>query len=176
MSMSYVDERSLLGHDEFEAVKKTHYPMISDLSLDALKELKGELRQIRDRQRTLAFRKSRVSRGKEEPRTVSGGNVDHAKTKKQVFSHALKRLSREIERLAKYEARSHLIRAQHSALALRRKNLVVHHPTGGQNGNDGMQTITNKKSKRTHDRRKLGRLLQQNKVNQVRRDARSAAR
>ncbi len=171
MSISCSAERSLLNHDELTIINKTHYPLISDLTLDELKTLQKDLRLLRDKQKTHLFRLSRVSRGKEAAHgSRSAGYVPHSTRRKQVFAQALKRTGRELERLAAFEAKTSLVNAQYSALALRRKNLVQHHPATGWSGNSGMQAKLNPKKKRATDRRKLGRVLQQNSVAQARRD------
>ena len=65
------------------------------------------LRDMRDKERTLAREKCRQARGKETPR---GGSfpctAEHPLWRKQVFATALKRVNREIDRMHKLEARA----------------------------------------------------------------------
>src|SRR5262245_57878730 len=107
MSMSYKSERSLLSHEEHEVVQATHHPAIYQHDADALKALRVRLRELRDKERTLARQKQRERRGKAEPRGGSfPGTIDQPLLRKQVFAAALKRVNKELDRIAKLAVRT----------------------------------------------------------------------
>ena len=100
MSIPIATERSLLSHEEFEAVRASHYPFISSLSADELRTLRSSLRDRRSKARSIALRQRREMRGKAEPRGASPARDDaQAMKRKQIFVHAVKRLNRELHRL-----------------------------------------------------------------------------
>jgi hypothetical protein len=100
MSVSYKFERSLLSHEEHEVLRLTHHPAIYDHDLEGLKALRVRLRQLRDKERTLARQKQRERRGKSEPRGGSfPGTVEQPLHRKQVFAAALKRVNKELGRM-----------------------------------------------------------------------------
>src|SRR5262249_60762379 len=97
MSMSCKFERSLLSHEENEILRLTHHPAIYDQDPDGLKELRGRLRQLRDKERTLARQKQRERRGKSEPRGASfPGTVDQPLHRKQCSSAAPNPVNKEL--------------------------------------------------------------------------------
>jgi hypothetical protein len=57
MSMPCKFERSLLANDEYETVRVTHHPAIYDLSVNELQTVLVRLRQLRDKEQTLARQK-----------------------------------------------------------------------------------------------------------------------
>ena len=59
MSVPCKREKSLLAHDEQTTVFASHHPAIYDASSDELKTLRGRLRDLRDREQTLARTKRR---------------------------------------------------------------------------------------------------------------------
>src|SRR5262249_29787653 len=105
MSMPCRFERSLLGHEEYETVRVTHHPAIYDLSFEELQTVLLRLRQLRDKERTLARQKQREVRGKAEPRGGSfPGTAERPLQRKQVFASAKKRASKELDRIRRLEA------------------------------------------------------------------------
>jgi hypothetical protein len=64
MSMPCKFERSVLNHDEHEVILRSHHPEIYDAGLDDLKALRQRLRDMRDKESTLARAKRREIRGK----------------------------------------------------------------------------------------------------------------
>ena len=60
-------ELSILNHDEKALIQTSHHPEIGDADRAALENLKSSLRKLRDRERTLAFQRRRVSKGTAEP-------------------------------------------------------------------------------------------------------------
>jgi hypothetical protein len=57
-------ERSILSYDEHEIILRSHHPEIYDASLDELWALRQRLREMRDKERTLARENRRAVRGK----------------------------------------------------------------------------------------------------------------
>ena len=66
--MSCKRERSLLSHEEHETVRVTHHPAIYEHDVEGLQAVRVRLRQLRDKERTLARQKQREVRGKAETR------------------------------------------------------------------------------------------------------------
>src|SRR5262245_51223942 len=121
MSIPCKFERSVLSHDEHEIVLRSHHPSIYDAGLDDLRALRKRLRDMHDKERTLAREKRRQARGKATPRGGSfPGTAEHPLRRKQVFAAALKRVNREIDRMHKLEARAAHVEAASGAHAIRR--------------------------------------------------------
>src|SRR6516164_7386414 len=121
MSIPCKFERSILSYDEHEIILRSHHPEIYDASPDDLRALRQRLREMRDKERTLAREKRRAVRGKGAQRGASfPGTAEHPLQRKQVFAAALKRVSKEIGRMHKLEARTAHIEAARRALAMRR--------------------------------------------------------
>ena len=121
MSIPCKFERSILSYDEHEIILRSHHPEIYDAGLDDLKALRQRLRDMRDKERTLARENRRAVRGKGASRGGSfPGTAEHPLQRKQVFAAALKRVSKEIGRMQKLDARTAHIAAARRALAMRR--------------------------------------------------------
>lgn len=121
MSLPCKFERSILSYDEHQIIVPSHHPEIYDVGLDDLKALHKRLRDMRDKERTLARENRRAARGKTAPRGGSfPGTAEHPLQRKQVFAAALKRVSKEIDRMRKLEARAAHVEAARRALAMRR--------------------------------------------------------
>lgn len=71
MTIPCKSERSVLSHDEYAVVLKSHHPLIYDTGTEELKEARRRLREMRDRERTLARAKRREARGKQKGRGAS---------------------------------------------------------------------------------------------------------
>lgn len=173
MSTSLKDERSALSHEEFETVLASHHPAIYDLDGKALHELRVRLRDLRDKERTLARQKRREKRGKAEPR---GGNfpgtAERPQQRKQIFAAAAKRVNKELERHRKLDAREANVEAAKRALAMKRASKFVHRPPPGRTADKGMQPIANMRRRKTIPGAKIGSISKQTQVAQARRDAR----
>jgi hypothetical protein len=59
MSVPCKFERSILSYDEHEIILRSHHPEIYDAALDDLKALRQRLREMRDKERTLAHQNRR---------------------------------------------------------------------------------------------------------------------
>jgi hypothetical protein len=166
-------ERSVLSHDEYAVVLRSHHPLIYDAGLDELKDARRRLREMRDREGTLARAKRRESRGKQRARGASfPGTAEHPTRRKQVFAGALKRINREIDRLEKLEARAAHVAAAKQALAMRRAAQFPPRPPGGDTANEGMRSLPSLRRRVVLPRAKIGRVSQANKAAQASRDSR----
>ena len=93
MSIPCKFERSILSYDEHEIILRSHHPEIYDAGLDDLKTLRQRLRDMRNKERTLAGENRRAARGKGAPRGGSfPGTAEHPLQRKQVFAAARKRV------------------------------------------------------------------------------------
>jgi hypothetical protein len=173
MSLPCKSERSQLSHEEFEMVRATHHPAIYELAPDELNGLKLRLRQQRDRSRALARQKQREIRGKAEPRGSSfPGTAEHPLRRKQIFSAALKRVNKEVDRLHKLEARGAHVEAARAALAQHRAAKFMYRPSAGPTPHGGMQPRVVVRRRTRVQGSKIGSISQATKVAQAIRDAR----
>jgi len=107
MSIPCKFEKSLLAHDEQQAIVTSHHPAIQEATLDDLKTLRRRLRDWRDKERTLARAKRREARGKDAARGASfPGTAARPFQRKQVLVAAVKRVSKEIARREHLAART----------------------------------------------------------------------
>ena len=135
-------ERSMLSVDEHEIVTRSHHPGIYDITLDDLEALRRRLRDLRDKERTLAREKRRIARGKAAPRGGSfPGTAEQPLRRKQIFAAALKRVNAEIDRIQRLEARSAHVEAARRALAMRRAVQFPPRIPPGDTANEGMRPL-----------------------------------
>lgn len=175
MSVPCKFEQSLLSHEEFEAVRRTHHPAIYDVEAADLADLRSRLRKMHDKERTLGRQKRREVRGKAAARGASfPGTAEHPSQRKQVFAAALKRLNREVRRLHNLTARTSHVEAARKALALRRAANFVAYPAAGSAAGEGMTLRASTRRRRVVTGAKIGRVSQATKVAQAIRDARGA--
>jgi hypothetical protein len=172
MSISCKFERSILSYDEHEVILCSHHPEIYDAGLDDLKALRQRLRDMRDKERTLARAKRREARGKGTPRGESfPGVAEHPLQRKRVFAAALKRVNREIDRMQKLEARTAHIEAARRALAMRRAaQFPARLPTENAAGG-GMRALPNRQRHIRVPPAMIGRVSRATKKAQAIRDA-----
>jgi hypothetical protein len=174
MSIPCKFERSLLNHDEHGVILRSHHPEIYDCGLDDLKALRQRLRDMRDKERTLAHAKRREARGKGPPKGQNHpGTAEHPSQRKQVFAAALKRVNREVHRIEKLEARTVHIEAARRVLATRRAAQFPPRPPAGETPREGMRPLP---SRRRHTRvhpARIGSISQATKNAQAARDARN---
>jgi len=153
MSIPCKFERSILSYDEHEIILRSHHPEIYDAGLDDLKALRQRLRDMRDKERTLARENRRAVRGKGESRGGSfPGTAEHPLERKQVFAAALKRVSKEIGRMQKLDARTEHIAAARRALAMRRAAQFPSRPPAGDTAGEGMRPSAGVVAQRTRGR------------------------
>lgn len=106
MSIPVASEKKLLSPEEFEVVKATHHPAISELTLEALRSAKHDLGERREKLRTrlVESRRARVRRLAREA-SQRGAEPPLAR-QKQVLAKALRRVNHELHRREELEARS----------------------------------------------------------------------
>jgi hypothetical protein len=172
--MSCKRERSLLSHDEHETVRVTHHPTIYEHDVEGLQALRARLRQLREKERTLARQKQREVRGKAGSRGRSfPGIADLPLHRKQIFAAALKRVNEEWGRIHKQEARTAHVEAARRALAVRRAAQFAPYPAAGNTAPEGMQPLPSRCRRMTESRDKIGSISQRTKIAQATRDSRS---
>ena len=175
MSIPCKFERSILSHDEHELILRSHHPEIYDAALDDLKALRQRLRDMRNKERTLARENRRAVRGKGAQRGASfPGTVEHPLQRKQVFAAALKRVSKEIGRMEKLAARTAHVEAARCALAMRRAASFPPRPAAGDTAGEGMRPSPNVRRRTTVPPARVGRVSQATKTAQAARDSRSS--
>jgi hypothetical protein len=136
--------------------------------------LRQRLRDMRNKERTLARENRRAMRGKAAQRGASfPGTAEHPLQRKQVFAAALKRVSKEIGRMQKLEARTAHIKAARRALAMRRAASFPPRPSSSGTAGEGMRPSTNERRRTRMPPAKIGRVSQATKNAQAARDARS---
>ena len=134
-------ELSILNHEEKALIQTSHHPEIGDADRATLENLKSSLRKLRDKERTLAFRRRRISKGTAEPRGQSVWGLPSIPSTAAVFVAAMKRVNKEIARLQKFEARKQLGEAARRALSLRRAQQFSR-PTNEPTSHEGMMAIS----------------------------------
>jgi hypothetical protein len=172
MSIPCKFERSILSYDEHEVILRSHHPEIYDAGLNDLKALRQRLRDMRDKERTLAHENRRAARGKGTPRG-SPGAAEHRLQRKQVFAAALKRVSKEIGRMLKLEARAAHVEAARRALAMRRAAQFPPRPPTDKTASEGMRPLPNRRRRTRVPPAKIGSVSQATKNAQAARDARN---
>ena len=174
MSIPCKFERSILSYDEHEIILRSHHPEIYDAGLDNLKALRQRLRDMRDKERTLARESRRAVRGKGESRGGSfPGTAEHPLQRKQVFAAALKRVSKEIGRMQKLDARTEHIEAARRALAMRRAASFPPRPATGDTAGEGMRPSRNQRRRTKVPPATIGRVSQATRNAQAARDTRN---
>lgn len=168
MSINNRRELSLLNHEEGELIRASHHPAIAQLDAKGLAETRKRLRDMRDKERTLARQKVREVRGKGEPR--GGGTADHLQERKQVFASALRRVNKQTVRVEVAEARAAHIEASKKALAMRRASGPAHHPGPGRTAGKGLNPVTSEKVSSKVAPAKVGSVSQATKNAQAKRD------
>src|SRR5262249_16361232 len=150
MSIPCKFERSILSYDEHEIILRSHHPEIYEAAFDDLKAPRQRLREMRDKERTLARGNRRAGRGKGAQRSASfPGPAEHPLQRKQVFAAALKRVNRETHRMAKPEARTPHIEAARRALAMHRAAQFPPRPQASDTPSAGLHPLP---SQRRHTR------------------------
>jgi len=174
MSIPCKFERSVLSHDEHELILRSHHPEIYDADLDDLKALRQRLRDMRDKESTLARAKRREIRGKGPPRGESfPGLAEHPLQRKQVFAAAVKRVNREIDRMQKLGARAAHMEAARRALAMRRAAQFPPRPPAGDTSSEGMRALPSQRRQTRVSPAKIGTVSQSTKKAQAARDSRN---
>lgn len=174
MRVSCKREQSLFDHDEFALVRQSHHPAIYALGRDDLVGLRDQLRQLRDKEKTLARHKQREARGKAAPRGASfPGTASLPQERKTALTAAVRRVAKELERQSVVEARTRHAEAARRALALRRANAFAHHPGSEPGAMPDVAAIPSRRRRTIVPGAHIGRVSQHNKMRQAVRDARN---
>ncbi|MGZ9033107.1 MAG: hypothetical protein ACXW25_01670 [Rhodospirillales bacterium] len=172
MSISAADEKRLLAADELELVTRSHYPDISTLDRAELGEMAKRLRNLRDKARDVAHRQRREIRGKSDPRgTRPARDNTGTEMKRRALGNALKRVNRELARLAAADRKPPQAQIARRALDLKRANRIVHHPRAGRGAHGGMTPKPSSRATVESDPREIGRVSQFVKNAQAKRDS-----
>ena len=135
--------------------------------------LQVRLRDLRSQAKTVARHKQREARGKSAARGKAfPASADQPQKRKQIFAAALKRVNRELKRLADLNSKAQHVEAAHKALAQLRASKFASAVPAGRTDGKGMQPQENVRRRRILHRGKVGSVLKQNKVSQAIRDAR----
>jgi len=173
MSIPCKFERSVLSYDEHGVILRSHHPAIYEAGLDDLRALRQRLRDMRDKESTLARAKRREARGKGPPRGQGlPGTSEHPLQRTQVFAAAVKRVNREIHRMEKLEARTAHIEAARRALAMRRAAQFPARPQAGDTSSEGMHPLPSRRRRTRVAPAKIGSVSQATRNAQAARDAR----
>ena len=173
MSIPCKLERSLISHEEYEAIRLTHHPAIYGVEPAELEAMRPRLRKMRDKERTLGRQKRRETRRKAEARGASfPGTSEHPSQRSQVFAAALKRVNNELRRLHNLAARTAHVEAARKALAMRRAANFIPYPPAGAPANEGMAPKESKRRRTVIAGARIGRVLQATKVAQAVKDSR----
>jgi len=171
--MSLKQEYALLTPDEVALLRTTHHPELYDLQRKDLVALQGRLRDLRGRAKTVVRHKQREARGKSAARAKAlPAGTGQPQKRKQVFAAALKRVNRELKRLAELDAKAQHVEAAHKALAQLRASKFAAAAPASRTAGKGMQPQENVRRRRILHRGKVGSVLTQNKMSQAIRDAR----
>ena len=174
MSVPCKFEKSLLSHEEQQMVSGSHHPVLYDSTLDDLKAIRQRLRDVRDKERTLARAKRREQRGKGEPRGASfPGTAERPFQRKQVFGAALKRVNKEIARREYLAARASQVEAAWRALAMHRAAQFPPRPEAGYAAHEGARSLPSLRRRTRVPPARIGSISQATRVAQAVRDARA---
>jgi hypothetical protein len=176
MSIPCKFERSILSYDEHDIVLRSHHPEIYEAELDDLKTLGQRLRDMRDKEKTLARAKRREARGKGPARGQSlPGTAEHPLQRKQVFAAALKRVNREIHRMETLEALTVHVEAARRALAMRRGAQFPPRPRAEDAPSEGMHPLPSRRRRTRVAPARIGSVSQATRNAQAARDARKGS-
>ena len=170
MATTILRERRFLAADEFDRVRRTHYPAIRALSPAEVGDLRRQIRDMRDKARDTARRQRREMRGKQEARGARPAG-DHTGTsiKAELFAGALKRLNRIATR---HRAAESQVEIAQRALRLKQAGTSRHHPGAGRTADGGMTPVPSREPTVTADPREVGRVSQFVRDAQAQRDSR----
>jgi len=168
-------EARLLKAGELEDVNTTRPPAIEEASGEHLKVLAQRLRRARDRAKDIATRQKREMRGKAEPRGTKPTR-DNAGTlaKAQVLGEAIERIEEELSRRENLTiATTTQADLSRHALELKLSHPAPPHPGSGRSASEGMKSKERQKPLKVGPSKgEVGRISQEGKVAQARKDSR----
>lgn len=170
MAISRKDEARLLDKDEAALVDKSHHPEISSLDDKALSDTIRLIRERRDRAREIGQRQRREMRGKARPQGAKPA-ADNLGTKHKmaVLAQALKRLNSEQTRRRELSARQATASGMKRAMELKAAAKAPKRPAS-KTADKGMKAKPSTKNEQITDPREVGRVSQQIKKAQAKRD------
>ena len=170
MAISRKEEARLLDKDEAALVEKSHHPEIGSLDDKALADTIKRIRERRDRAREIGQRQRREMRGKAKPQGAkpAGDNLG-TKHKMAVLAQALKRLNSEQTRRRELSARQATASGMKRAMELKAAASAPKRPSS-KTADKGMKAKPSKKNEQITDPREVGRVSQQIKKAQAKRD------
>ncbi|MCW5724590.1 MAG: hypothetical protein KIS81_06500 [Maricaulaceae bacterium] len=170
MTTARKEEDQYLSADERELVAGSHHPALGDLPDDELKKLVKLVRERRDRAADIARRQRREMRGKARPQGAKAASGDAGtRIKISILSQAMKRLNSEASRRNKKAARAELAGNMRKALEMKKAAAAAKRPAS-QTASKGMKKNPNRKNEQLSDPREVGRVSQQIKKAQAKRD------
>ncbi len=172
MSVAIKMERTLLQHDEFEMLSRTHHPALLDIEDEALADMRARLRGLREKEKGFVHNMRRSIRGKADARGGSfPGNIEKPARRKQLFANALKRVNGEIARRRSLAAREEMQEAARRAFELK-NNAKRHYPHGGRASRSGMTAKVSGRARTSVPGAKIGSVSQATKNAQAAKDSR----
>ncbi len=174
MSVPRATERAVLSAEELNLINETHHPAIYEIDFKGLGALQKRLREQRGKMKTQTRQRAREKRGKSDPRGKSfPANLEQPLKKKQIFSSALKRVNKEMERQRVVSARATHVEAAQRALAAHRSAKFRDAPPSDKTANEGMRAIPSARRRRTIPGSQIGSISQQTRNAQARKDNRT---
>lgn len=174
MAQSIKHERSVMTHEEFEILSRSHQPALREVDDEALVEARRAITDLRSKERTFVRRLRRTAKGRAEPRGSSHpGEVERPSQRKQFFSAALKRLNAELTRRRKIDARETLKASAQKALELKSDARRTARPAPTRSSSRGMRPIESGKTDDPLFRATVGRVSQRTKNAQAAKDNRA---
>jgi hypothetical protein len=172
MTIAAASERRFLSHEEAQIVGATHYPALAELDADRLRESRSQLRDLRDKSKSIARRKRREAmRHRDRGSPAVADAPEQAAKRKQIFSQALKRTNRQLERLEHAAARARTVGGMQKALALTRREKATERPGPGRHARSGMRPNPSLRRARGVPGTKIGSISQAGRDAQAKRDA-----
>lgn len=170
MAVSRKDEARLFTKDELELVERSHHPALASLDDKTLADTRKLVRERRQRALDISKRQRREMRGK-APAQGAKPAADNlgSKEKAAALASALKRLNAEHARRTAASAREETRSGVKKALAMKRAAPKTTRP-GSRTAGKGMKKNTSDKAEQITDPREVGRVSQQIKKAQAKRD------
>jgi len=171
MAISRKDEARFLDKDEAALVEKSRHPEIGNLDDKALASTIKLIRERRDRAREIGQRQRREMRGKARPQGAkAAGDNAGTKQKMAVLAQALKRLNSEQTRRREHSARNATASGMKRAMETKAAATAPKRPKS-KTADRGMKSVPNKQNEEIADPREAGRVSEQVKRAQAKRDS-----
>ena len=144
MARSRRGEERLLSTDEHGLVSQTRLESLKEVADDALSDLVGRLREMRDKARDIAKRQRREMRGKAKPSGATAAKDDTgSRGKSEALTTAARRAGKELARRRGRTKRADQSDYAKRALEMKRAAAKPKHPDSEPEPNTGMQPLPN---------------------------------